>query len=690
MDPVAGKSRKPKMYLKWFMKICIGSVTLCAFLFASLLLYAKILGPPSIKVPQTTLFYSADGKVFAEAEHQNQNRYWVPLNELAEPLVSATVAVEDQRFFKHHGFDVRRIMGSALKDVATLSKAEGASTLTMQLARSLYLYNDKTWKRKFLEAFYTLRLETNYSKKEILEGYLNTVYYGHGMYGAEAASHYYFGKRARDLNLAEASLLAGIPKGPSYYTPDDHYANAKHRQRIVLNAMAKAGYISASEAQSAYRQPVHIIKDHPSGPNEAPYFQEAVLEELHDKIHLDDQTIATGGLKIYTTLDPRLQKKAEKWVNKVIDPGSDIQAALVTMDPRTGAVQALIGGRDGAKQSYNLAIKAKRQPGSSFKPFLYYAALRHGFTPSTPLSSEPTTFVFDHGHSKYAPENYGGYYAGGPITLMQALALSDNIYAVKTHLAIGMNQLVDTARKMGITSPLSPIPSLALGTKEVSVMEMARAYSTIANGGARITPHYVTKIVDRKGNTIYEWKPEKEQVLDKATAFVLSQLMTGIFDPKLNDYAKVTGESVRHLLTHKVAAKTGSTNTDSWMIGFTPQLTTAVWVGYNDHRTIQTYPDAGYSKEIWAHFMEDALKGKPKNSFKPPKGVVKVWVDPDTGKLATDACPNARATYYLAGTEPTETCDQHKGHRLDFGAPSKRHKHDGDHFFNRIFNHWPW
>ena len=688
VEPATGQNlHNTRRVLKWSLRIMIGCLALCFACFFGLWAYAKIAGPPPIKVPETTIFYTAKGKVFAEAEHQSQNRFWVKIDDISKPLIEATVAIEDKRFFTHNGFDMRRILGSAVADLSSFSKAQGASTITMQLARNLYLYNDKTWTRKFLEVFYAMRLEMHYSKKEILEAYLNTIYYGNGAYGVEAASRYYFGKEAKDLTLSEASLLAGIPKGPTYYAPDENFDNAKKRQRLILNEMAKDHYISKKEAVQAYHTPLHLLTNHESPPRKAPYFEDMVQKELRDRLHMDEKTIATSGLKIYTTLDLDLQKKAEFWVKHVINPDSTIQAALVAMDPKTGAVKALVGGRDYQKDAYNMAASAKRQPGSSFKPFLYYAALKNGFTPSTLLTSEPTTFRYDDGRGKYSPENFGGYYADGPITLMQALALSDNIYAVKTHLAIGMDKLVDAARKMGITSPLSPIPSLALGTKEVSVLEMARAYSTIANLGTRVTPHFITKVVDKSGNTIYEWQPKKEKVLDPATSFVLSQLMTGIFDPKLNDYTKVTGYSVRNLLSHKVAAKTGSTDTDSWMVGFTPQLTTAVWVGYKDHASIKTYPDATYSKKIWANFMEEALAGKPKNSFKAPDGVVKVWVDPDTGKLATDACPNARLTYYLEGTEPTEYCDKHKGRRY---VPGEKDHGPTDDLLNRLKNLLPW
>lgn len=685
MDPMTRRYRvkKGRKFLGWFFKLGLGLLILLLFLIVSLWVFAKILGPPPVKVPQTTMFYDTQANVIGTVEHQNQNRIWVNLGDIAEPLKHATVAVEDKRFYEHHGFDLRRMGGAVMADIGSLSKKQGASTITMQYAKNLFLTNDKTWTRKLTEAFYTMRLEMNYTKDQILEGYLNTIYYGHGAYGIQAASKYYFNKKAENLSLAEASMLAGVPKGPSYYSPYNNFERAKNRQQVVLQSMVTSDYITKQQAKSAYQQPLDLVKEHKQTERIAPYFQDTVEYVLKHDLHIDDKTLATGGLKVYTTLNTEMQKKATYWANEVIDPKSAIQTALIAMNPKTGAVEAMIGGRNYDKSTYNRAVQAKRSPGSSFKPFLYYAALRNGFTPSTLLKSEPTTFTFDKGKSTYSPSNFGGYYAYAPITLAQALALSDNIYAVKTHLAIGMDKLVNTAKKVGITSPLAKIPSLALGTKPVSVLEMARGYSAIANGGERVTPQYITKVVNRQGDVLYEQKPKTEQVLDRPTTFVLSQLMTGVFDKRLNDYSKVTGSSVADMLTHKVAAKTGSTAADSWMIGFTPQLATAVWIGYDKGQSVSTYPDTGYSKLLWTHFMESALEGKPKNSFKPPKGVIGVRVDPDTGLLATDACPNARLTYYLKGTEPDKYCDKHKGkHQPKKEKPKKKEKG----FFDKLFN----
>lgn len=673
------RKRSSSLLRKLFIA-CLAAVTA---VFISLIVFwmvAWAMGAPPIHPPMPAKIYDQNGQLAGEAGASHK-RSWVPLKEIAEPLKEATIAVEDRRFYQHHGFDLRRLGGAVITDIATLSKKEGASTITMQYAKNLFLTNEKSWLRKAEEAFYTMRLETNYSKHTILEGYLNTIYYGHGAYGIEAASEAYFNKKASDLTLSEASLLAGIPKGPSLYSPFIHYERAKSRQKIVLQSMVQTHKITQQEADKAYRAPLHLVKTHKKVQHHAPYFQDEVVKALRNTLHFDQKTIATGGLRVYTTLNTKLQKTAEKWIKEVIQPDSKIQTAVVLMDPKTGAVQALVGGRDYQESTFDRAVQAKRAPGSSFKPYLYYAALRNGFTPSTQLISKPTTFTYDQGKKTYSPSNFGGYYANGPITLAQALALSDNIYAVKTHLSIGEDKLVDVAKKVGITSPLAEIPSLALGTKPVSVMEMARGYSALANGGNRVNPYYITKVVDREGKVLYQADPSTKHVLNKPATFVLSQVMTGVFDKKLNDYTKVTGTSVAPLLTHKIAAKTGSTAADSWMAGFTPSLTGVVWVGYDKGETVSTYPDTGYSKLIFAHVMEDALEGHPKNEFHPPKGVVKVLVDPDSGELATDACPNARWTYYLEGTEPQKSCHLHPG-------DERGHSGGDTNLFHGLFKDW--
>lgn len=678
--------RKTIKYLRAFIFISLIGMGLLLLLFFGVLAYAKILGAPPLSVPQSTLYFSDDGKIIGESNN-GQKRYWVPLKDISSDLVHATISIEDKKFYDHHGFDFTRIAGAALADIRAGGKVQGASTITQQYARNLFLEYDKTWERKLLEAFYTIRLEMNYSKKEILEGYLNTIYYGNGAYGVQAASQFYFGKNASQLSLAEASMLAGIPKGPGLYSPLVSEQRAKMRQRVILNTMAANGYISKQKADLAAEKKLKFFGKYPHQQvKTAPYFQDAVKNALKYQLHIDDRTIALGGLKVFTTLNMKQQKAAEEQIKKVVASNSEIQTALVAMDPKTGNVKAMVGGRDYQKSPFNRAVQAIRQPGSTFKPFLYYAALSQGFTPSTTMRSEYTTFHLDDGASDYTPHNFNNKYANGEITMAQALALSDNIFAVKTHLFLGEETLVDTARKFGISTELAKVPSLALGTSGVRVIEMANAYSLFANGGKKVEPALITKVEDYNGNIIYQKQEEDEKALDPAKAFVMTNMLTGIFDPKLNGYTTVTGSSVVKDLTRPYAGKSGSTDTDSWMIGFTPQLVTAVWSGYDKGESIDLTPEKSYAKRIWAQFMEEALKGKPVKKFKPPKeGVVGVYVNPANGKLATKDCPVKRKTYFVAGTEPTEYCTEHFKH--DQALPLKPKPDQKVPWYKRIF---PW
>ena len=655
--------RKTIKYLRAFIIISLIGMICMLILFAGILGYAKILGAPPLAVPQSTLLFADDGALIGET-NSGQKRYWVGIKEISPDLVNATISVEDKNFYEHHGFDFKRIAGALVADIQAFAKVQGASTITQQYARNLFLEHDKTWTRKLAEAFYTIRLEMNYSKKDILEGYLNTIYYGNGAYGVEAASQYYYGKKAADLTLAEASMLAGIPKGPGIYSPLANMEKAKRRQAIILQTMVDNRYINKKAAQAAALKPLTLVGEHKTQKVKiAPYFQDAVKNALKNQLHLDDRTIALGGLKVYTTLNLKQQKAAEAQVNKYVASSSEIQVGLVAMDPKTGNIKAMVGGRDYEKSPFNRAVQAVRQPGSTIKPLLYYAALQHGFTPSSTMRSEFTTFQFDDGQADYTPHNFNNKYADGEITLAQALAVSDNIFAVKTHLFLGEETLIKTVKKFGISTKMAEVPSLALGTSGVRVIEMANAYSLFANGGKRVNPTLITKVEDYNGKIIFEKEDRTEKVLDPAKAFVMTQMMAGVFDPKLNGYARVTGSTVLKDITRPYAGKSGSTETDSWMIGFSPQLVTAVWAGYDVGKPIDLVAEKTYAKNIWAHFMEEALEGKPVRAFKPPKeGVVGVYVNPANGKLATRDCPVRRFTYYVAGTEPTEYCTEHLKH----------------------------
>ncbi|MFC3886377.1 transglycosylase domain-containing protein [Bacillus songklensis] len=653
------KLRKARKYIRAIFIIGTFLSIFLLLLTAGILAYAKLQGPPPLAVPQSAIFYANDGTVIGEMHH-GEKRYWVPLEKISPYLIKATLSIEDKQFYKHHGFDGKRIIGAAVADIKARAKVQGASTITQQYARNLFLEHEKTWTRKLHEAWYTIRLEMNYDKGKILEGYLNTIYYGHGAYGIEAAAEYYFGKKAGELTLSEASLLAGIPKWPSRYSPRSNMEAAKKRQQVILTSMVEDGILTQREANKAYSQPLSVKKlVRKETLKGASYFFDAAKSELKKELHLTEQKIKTSGLRIYTSLDPRLQTIAEQTVEDVFNPKTELQVAFVAMDQKSGFVKALIGGRDYDQSPFNRATQAIRQPGSTIKPFLYYAALENGFTPSTSMRSEHTTFTLNDGVSSYTPSNFNHYYANDSITLQQAIALSDNVYAVKTHLFLGQDKLVEIAKRAGISTPLKKVPSLALGTSPVKLIEMVNGYSIIANGGWEVQPSFIKKVETYDGEVIYDAARERKRILDRDTAFLTTQLMTGMFDPKLNGYTTVTGTPILKYLSRTYAGKSGTTSTDSWMIGYSPELTTGVWTGYDRDKTMDMVEERGYAKKIWALFMEEALKEEAASSFKPPKGVTAVYIDPQSGKLATPGCPISKLTYYKRGTEPSEYCTDH-------------------------------
>lgn len=653
----AGSSlwRAARRHLAW---LTLAGLLACAGGGWTLLRYGAL---PAGAFPKPTQILDTDGAVIAEAEG-GVNRRSVRLADISPWLVKATLAVEDRRFYDHKGLDWRGMARAAWTDVRHLSKREGASTLTQQLARNLYLSHERTWKRKAKEAWYAARLEHTYSKEQILELYLNQIYYGHGAYGAEAAARLYFGKPAKELTLAESALLAGIPKGPSYYSPHRHPVEAKARRGTVLLAMADTGAITAAEAASATRNAIELatLPDEPAGA--APYFADYVKKQAIEKLGIDERLFQEGGLVIRTTLDLRMQREAEASMRTGLPRASELQGALVAIDPRNGYIKAMIGGRNYAANSYNRVFSASRQPGSSFKAILYAAALdKRIVTPATRFRSEPTLFYYDSDRKMYRPSNYGNRYANAEIGLRQAVAASDNIFAVNTIMQTGPEDVIAMARKLGISSTLKPVPSLALGTFPVSPFEMASAYAVFAAGGMKLEPMAITRIEDRDGHVLFEAHPHGRQALSPELAYVTTRLLESVFDKG------GTAHRVSGMLTRPVAGKTGTTDSDAWFVGYTPELATAVWVGYDKGRAI-TSSEAHRAAPIFASFTEAALGGQPPSMFSPPEGVVTVKVDPATGLLAGPGCPNAVLETFLAGTEPTETCSLHGGVGVDGGS----------------------
>ena len=453
--------------------------------------------------------------------------------------------------------------------------------------------------------------------------------------------------------MAEASILAGIPNSPSDYSPVDNYSLSKERQKVVLNRMYNNGYISEDEMNNAINEKlVFKNEDFGNGLSSLIYYNDAVMAELNSINSIPKSYLDTGNIRIYTTLDVDAQKSLEQGLEKNA-VNKKVETSKVMMNPKDGSIIALIGGINYGNSQFNRAINSYRQPGSTVKPFLYYRALENGFTPSTTFFSKETTFYFDNKQT-YSPKNYGGIYANKEISLASAIAYSDNIFAVKTHLFLGEDELYDTLRKVGVTSKMEKSPSLALGTYEISIYELTAAYSTLANGGKKVDPHLITKVVDKMGNVLYEYsEPKEEIVLDSDITFLISELLTGTYDVNLVDYTYPTCFSMASSITHKYAIKTGSTDTDSWVVGYTPEIVFASWAGYDDSSNIPTEVIAG-NKSSWITSMEAYFKENDATWYKAPENIVGMLVNPITGNPVVSNNENKKILYYLKGTEPNK------------------------------------
>lgn len=635
-----------KKKIKKIIKIILIPITI--FIFGNIAVYLYCLITPKIEINKSQSYYLYDNK---DALVFQNNDDWVPLDKISNNLINATISTEDKYFYKHIGFDYLRIVKAMLTNIVNGDKGEGASTITQQYARNLFLNFEKTWKRKIDEAKLACELEVHYTKDEILEGYLNTINYG-GVYGIESASQYYFGKPASDLSIAEAAMLAGIPQSPSNYSPVKNYTLAKERQKVVLLMMKNNKVITEEEYKEALNSDLSIIgKQKTSTLTSINYFRDAVLDELNSISQIPTSIIETGGLKIYTTLDTEAQEDLETAVYSYINDETEIETAAVMMDPNTGGVMALIGGNNYNKSQFNRAVDSKRQVGSTMKPLLYYTALESGFTSSSSFTSEKTTFTFS-GDKTYSPKNYNDNYANGPISMAAAISYSDNVYAVKTHLFLGENMLINTAKRLGITSQLSPVPSLALGTGEISLIEMTSSYSTFANLGYKVTPHFIKKVEDSKGNVLYESKEEQEALLNSSLTFILNEMLTSTYNKNFIDYNYPTLISLLPNITHKYAIKSGTTDTDLWIMGYNQNVVLGVWNGYDNNNKI-TSNDTSYHKNIWIDTMEAYFKDHEATWYDIPDNIVGVLVNPITGLVASDTDQKKEMFFYLKGTEPT-------------------------------------
>lgn len=617
--------------------------TLCGITYIGLYIYARTWPKLDISTANSFYLYDNQNQLFTGGNSND----WISLEQISEHMINATISIEDKKFYSHKGFDFPRILKALYTNLINGKTLQGASTISQQYAKNLFLDFDKTWDRKIDEAWLTIRLEAYYSKDEILEGYLNTINYG-GIFGIENAAHYYFNKSASELSLAEATILAGIPKYPAEYSPLVNEKAAKERQLLILESMVKNNYITEKEKNEAYNTKLTYYGiEQRNNLSTLMYYQDAVIDELKNIKQIPTSFLTTGGLKIYTNLDMNLQKNLEQNMKNNIT-NENLEIASVAMEPSTGKVMALIGGKDYSKSQFNRATQAKRQVGSTMKPILYYAALENGFTPSTTFNSTKTTFVFSEDRT-YSPQNYGNQYPNKEISLAAALAYSDNIYAVKTNLFLGEEILVDTARRLGITSELEAIPSLALGTEEINIIEMMQAYATFANMGYTVKPHLIEKVEDMNGNILYEYNDEPLKILNENYVYILNELLANSYSSDFVDYSYPTCYNISYKMTHKYAVKTGTTDTDILIFGYNPNILIGIWSGYDDNSNINSNESAGI-KNMWIDTMEYYLADKEDSWYEMPEKIVGVLVNPISGEITT----NSKKTllYYLKGTEP--------------------------------------
>lgn len=586
-------------------------------------------------------------------------------SELPKHLVGAIVSVEDKRFFQHSGLDLLRIAKAAYVDIKERRKEQGASTITMQVARTFWLDQEKNWGRKFAEALLSAELERRLTKEQIMELYANEVYLGRrgsfGVHGFGQAAHAYFGKDIRELTISESAMLAAIIQRPGHFNPFRYPERVKTRRDMVLKLMHENEYIDARQLTESLAEPISLRPGEVESAD-APYFIDLINEDLQTRFQ--DWDFASDDFRVYTTLDLDLQRAAVEAVQAgmaEVDKalmrkrgkkggGQLPQVALVALDPHTGAIKALVGGRSYAKTQLNRAV-AKRQPGSSFKPFVYAAALntgletkrRHLITPATTLVDEPTTFMFN--RQRYEPSNFGDQFYGG-VTLRQALYKSLNIPTIKVAEMVGFEKVAALAREAGIQSPMAGTPSLALGSYEVTPLEIAQAYTIFANEGKYLPRTWFTAIRDRRNQTVYADRPEPKQVLDPRVAFLMVNMMEDVL-------VRGTGAAVRSRGFKLPAAGKTGTSRDGWFAGFTSKLLCVVWIGYDDNAELELEGSKS-ALPVWAQFMTRAhqfLSYRGATEFKAPKGIVRISIDPETGMRAGPNC-EARSEYFIEGTQP--------------------------------------
>jgi len=611
----------------------------------------QILSLETFRPSSVTRIYSADNVLLAELFVEKRDP--VPLKAIPEDLKKALIATEDRNFYQHSGVDLKGILRAVISDIRARKFVEGASTITQQLAKTLFLTSRKTVLRKIKEAFLAFQLERRYTKDEILELYLNQVYFGSGAYGVESASRIFFGKPAKNLTLAQCALIAALPKSPSRYSPLIDKDLAIKRRNIVLKQMKDTGIISEAAFTQAKQEQIYPVNQN-NNLVKAPYFVDYIKNFLETT--LGASRLYKGGLTVYTTLDFNLQKAAEHAVangllalenrmkaQKIKNPAPE--CALISLDVQSGGILTMIGGKNFDKSPFNRATSAKRQPGSAFKPIVYAYAIEHNFPQSKLILDAPVSFKI--GTRRYwRPENFSKHYKG-EITIRMALSLSQNIPAIRLIEMLGPSSVAKFGYTLGMESTLYPNLSLALGTSEVTLINLTAAYSVFPNKGELIRPYGVMEVVDQSGRLVFRVKPLKKVAMSRAGAAIMTDMLKGVIQ-------EGTGKKARSV-TCPVAGKTGTTNgyKDALFIGFSPSIATGVWVGQDVFVTIgKRETGAKAALPIWIEFMTKALDRKPFQYFDMPDDIIKVRMDPFTGLLASDDSPGAVEALFKKGTEP--------------------------------------
>ena len=604
-------------------------------------------------------------KVFDEndelvTEFHVERRIFTPLAQIPKALKDAIIATEDTRFYSHYGVDPMGVARAIYQNFRHGRIVEGGSTITQQLAKVLFLTPDKSLDRKLKEAVLAVELERRYTKDRLLEMYLNQIYFGHGAFGVEAAARTYFGKPVSDLTLAESALLAGLPKAPSTYSPFDRAEAAKRRRSTVLARMVEVGFAKGEETRRAAATDLQLVPPERRRTT-GQYYLEYVQQILEQQYGAD--LVFKGGLQVYTTLSPTMQLRAEQTLREGLRALETRRAkaaekagaapvterpegALLTIDPQTGYIKAMVGGYDFFKSEFNRAVQARRQPGSAFKPFVYIAALEAGFTPASVVEDSPVEYAVGPKGKPWKPDNYDRKFRG-PVTFQQALEESINVAAVKVQERVGIRRTLDVARRLGVESPLSENLSLALGSSDLTLLELTSAYGALANQGTWMRPTAIRYVLDAQGQLLEENVPEGKPALSPELAYVITHMLKGTVERGTGVAAKALGRPV--------AAKTGTTNdySNAWFIGFTPHLVTGVWVGHDRPKSLgRDETGSRVAVPIWTAFMASVLAGTPVQDFPVPEGVVVVAVDLHPG----EGCIRPVLMAFISGSEPRNAC----------------------------------